>query len=88
MARGGHGLHKVSGGPAIPYPSTPCKWATPETAQGWPARKASGLQPFSTPLVTPRRTHMELTLTRSKRRDFVIMQVSLAASLHFDVYKL
>jgi hypothetical protein len=30
MARGGHGLLKVSPGPAMPDPSTPCGWATPE----------------------------------------------------------
>jgi hypothetical protein len=32
MVRGGHGLPKVSPGPAMPYPSMPCRWATPETA--------------------------------------------------------
>jgi hypothetical protein len=31
MAKGGHGLPKVIPGPAMPYPSTPCKRATPET---------------------------------------------------------
>jgi hypothetical protein len=31
MARGGHGLPKVSPGPAMPYPSTPCGWSTTET---------------------------------------------------------
>jgi hypothetical protein len=30
MARGGHGLPKVSVGPAMPYPSMPCGQATPE----------------------------------------------------------
>jgi hypothetical protein len=34
-ATGGHGLPIVSPGPAIPYPSTPCGRATPETAL-WP----------------------------------------------------
>jgi hypothetical protein len=29
MARGGHGLPKVSPGPAMLYPSTPCGWVTP-----------------------------------------------------------
>jgi hypothetical protein len=33
MARGGHGLLKVSSGPAMPYPSTPCGRATPETSR-------------------------------------------------------
>jgi hypothetical protein len=32
MARGGHGLPKVSPGPAMPNPSKPCGRATPETA--------------------------------------------------------
>jgi hypothetical protein len=35
MARGGHGLPKVSLGPAMPYPSTPC---------GWPTYRAGGLR--------------------------------------------
>jgi hypothetical protein len=57
MARGGHGLPKVLLGPAMPYPSTLCGFATPETAfpafQGWSARRVGGLQPSSIPLVTP-----------------------------------
>jgi hypothetical protein len=32
MARGDHGIPKVSPGPALPYPFTPCGRATPETA--------------------------------------------------------
>ena len=32
MARGGHGLPKVSPGPAMPNQSIPCGWATPKTA--------------------------------------------------------
>jgi hypothetical protein len=28
----GHGLPKVSPGSAMPHPSMPCRWATPETA--------------------------------------------------------
>ena len=32
MARGSHGLPKVSPGPAMPDPSTPSGWATPEMA--------------------------------------------------------
>jgi hypothetical protein len=31
MARGGHGLPKVSPAPAMPYPSMPYGQATPET---------------------------------------------------------
>jgi hypothetical protein len=55
----GHGLPKVLLGPAMPYPSTLCSWATPETAaafetfQGWPARRMGGLRPFYIPLDTP-----------------------------------
>jgi hypothetical protein len=60
MAMGIHGLPKVSPGPAMPDPSTPCGRATPETALHqflvWPDRKAGGLRPSSTPLDTPRRT--------------------------------
>jgi hypothetical protein len=32
MERSDHGLPKVSPGPAMPYPSTPCAWVNPETA--------------------------------------------------------
>jgi hypothetical protein len=32
MAMDGHGLPKASPGPAMPYPSTPCWRATPETS--------------------------------------------------------
>jgi hypothetical protein len=32
MARGGHGLPKVSPGPTMPDHSTPNRWTTPETA--------------------------------------------------------
>jgi hypothetical protein len=46
----------------MPYPSTPCKQATPETAtrlfQGWPAHRAIGLRLSSCPSDTPRRTPM------------------------------
>jgi hypothetical protein len=60
MAMGGHGLPKVSPGPAMPDPSTPCRRASPETAlrsfQGWPMTSPQGWWPSSTPLDTPRRT--------------------------------
>jgi hypothetical protein len=53
MARGGHELHKVLPGSALPYPSTPCGRATPEMAfrDGPPLRPAacSRLQPLWTP---------------------------------------
>jgi hypothetical protein len=43
LARGGHGLPKVSPALAMPYPPRPFKQATPETAlqlfQGWSARR-------------------------------------------------
>ena len=62
MARGGHGLPKVSPGPAMPDPSTPCGRATPETAlrpfQGRVAHRAGGLRPSFTLLETPRRMPM------------------------------
>jgi hypothetical protein len=62
MARGGYGLPKVSPGPAMLDPSTPCGQATPERAlqpfQGWPARRAGGLRLSSTLLDTARRTAM------------------------------
>jgi hypothetical protein len=51
---------KFHPGPPMPYPSTPCGEATPETAlqpfQGWPTHRAGSLHPSSTPLDTPRRT--------------------------------
>jgi hypothetical protein len=62
MAKGGHGLSKLSLGPAMPDQSTPCRQANPETAlrlfQEWPARRAGGLQPSLMPLDTPRLTPM------------------------------
>jgi hypothetical protein len=62
IARGGHGLPKVVPGLAMPYPSTPCGRATPETDillfHGWPARRAGGLRRSFTPLDTPRRAPM------------------------------
>jgi hypothetical protein len=61
-ARGGHGLPKVSPGPATPYHSMPCGQATPGTVlqlfQGWSASRAGGLRQSSTLLDTPRRAPM------------------------------
>jgi hypothetical protein len=61
-SKGCHGLLKVSLGPAMPYPSTPCGRATPETAfhpfQGWPALQAGNLGPFYTPLDSQCHRHM------------------------------
>jgi hypothetical protein len=65
MARRGHGLPKVSPGPALPYPSSPCGRATPEMAlrplQRGPARRGARLRPSSSPLVTPRYTPVDMT---------------------------
>jgi hypothetical protein len=59
MARGGHGLPKVS------LPLYALQVAIPETAllpfQGWPAHRAGSLRPSCTPLVTPRRTPLPST---------------------------
>jgi hypothetical protein len=58
MVKGIHILPRVSPGPALPDPSMPCRRVTAETAlwpfQGWPARRADGLRPSSTPLDTRR----------------------------------
>jgi hypothetical protein len=57
IAKGIHGLLKVSPGSYLPDPSMPCWRATPEMAlqpfMGWLACRAGGLQPSSTPLDTP-----------------------------------
>jgi hypothetical protein len=49
MARGIHGLPKVSPGPAIADPSMPCEQAPPKLLYGWrwPARRAGDLRLFS-----------------------------------------
>jgi hypothetical protein len=66
VAWGGHGLLQVSPKPSLPYPSTPCGRAGPETAWqqflGWPTPRACDLWPFSTPLETPRHTPMKGSL--------------------------
>jgi hypothetical protein len=55
MARGGHGLRKVSLGPAMLASSVPCGQATPETALElflwWPTHRVGGLCPSSTPWI-------------------------------------
>jgi hypothetical protein len=60
MARGGHGLSKVSPGPAMPYPNMPCRWDTPKRAlrlfqSCLPAERAacSCLLSFWTPIAVP-----------------------------------
>jgi hypothetical protein len=57
MVRGGHRLPKVSPGPAMPYPSTPCGRATPQTA----------LRPSSTPLEALRHTPLSKTSRKNIR---------------------
>jgi hypothetical protein len=47
---GGYGIPKVSMGPAMPYPSTPCRWATPETALRLSSTPFDCHLPLSTPL--------------------------------------
>jgi hypothetical protein len=66
MTRGGHGLPKVSPGPAMRYLSLPCGRATPEMTswplqpfQGWPTRR-----PSSTPLDTQRGTPLSQGLRK------------------------
>jgi hypothetical protein len=82
MTRGGHGLPKVSFGPAMPYPSTPCGRVTSEAAlrlfQGWPAHKVDGLQPSSTSLDTPHCTPMHVMI-----KDGIILLFSLTTYLTF-----
>jgi hypothetical protein len=62
MAKGSHGLPKVSPGPTMTYSSMPCGQATREMTkklfQEWPAHRVGGLQRSSTLLDTPRRTPM------------------------------
>jgi hypothetical protein len=71
MARGGHGLHKVSPGPN-PNPETALR-----PLQGWPAYKAGGPQAFSTHLDTPHCTPKTITTTI---RYQVLVQIYLLAS--------
>jgi hypothetical protein len=59
MARGGHGLSKVSLGPVVPYPFTPYGQATLRAVLALPTRKVGGLRPASTPLDAPRHTPIE-----------------------------
>jgi hypothetical protein len=75
MARGIHGLPKVSPRTTLADHSTPYRQATPETAlwlfQGWPTQRAGSLRPSFTHLDTPRSTGLNMTAqTRLFRRDF------------------
>jgi hypothetical protein len=86
MARGGLG----SPGSAMPYPSTPCGRATPETAlrpiQGWPAYRVGSLRPSSTPLDTPRLTPMVL-LPIAFASDHDALFNGIASRLSFHIKK-
>jgi hypothetical protein len=66
MVRGGHGLFKVSSGPAMPYPSKPCDGPPPRcigfTAFSGVARPESR-RPAAV-FHTPRRTRMETSDTQ------------------------
>jgi hypothetical protein len=95
MARGGHALPKVSPRPAMPNPSTPCGWATPETTfqpfQGWPASRAGNLRPSSTLLDTPRRTPIiESSICRiiSKSICFLSNRLLSKAHISFVLFRL
>jgi hypothetical protein len=73
MARGGHGLPKVSPWSAMPYPSTPYRQATPETAVGVPPEGVNSciLRPSSTTLDTPRRTPILVSAATNQTRPMV-----------------
>jgi hypothetical protein len=68
MARGLHGLPKVSPGPAMPYPSTLCGWAIALTAfwpfEGWPARRVGSQGASFTPSDATCRTPMFITVCK------------------------
>jgi hypothetical protein len=98
MARGGHGLPKVSPGPAMPNPSTPCERETPETAlrlfQGCPTHRVCGLRPSSTFLDAPRRTPMVRGAMKNvpeielPRRTVRLSRLLATASFFPLIYKL
>jgi hypothetical protein len=79
MARGGHGLPKVSLGPALPYPPTPSGQATPK--QGWPPHRVGNRWPSSSLLYTAHRTPMSSTIwiffcsVNSRRRGVNIILI-------------
>jgi hypothetical protein len=64
MAKGFHGVPRVSLGPAMTDSSMPCGWSTPKTALwqflGWSAHRTDSLRLSYTPLDTPRRTSLVL----------------------------
>jgi hypothetical protein len=76
MARGGHGLPKVSPRPSMPYPYTPCGRATPETALRsfpvWPAHRAGSRRPSSTSLDTPGHTPMKRKILQETLGNFSV----------------
>jgi hypothetical protein len=62
-----HGLHKVLLGPALPYYSTTCEAATPETAvqlfQEWLPEGQAACNCLTTPLDTPAHRPLSKTLS-------------------------
>jgi hypothetical protein len=89
MSWGGHGCHKVSLGPTMPYPSMACGRAIPETAlwpfQRWPARKAgaySRLLPLCPP-PPPRRTPLGAGGKRGAAKRKLRKEISFFPNLSF-----
>jgi hypothetical protein len=76
MARGGHGLPKVSPGPAMTDIYMPCSRAL-RPFQGWPTQRADSLQPFSTLLDTPRRMPMGTMQMRGTMRRTTWMRTTM-----------
>jgi hypothetical protein len=74
MARGDHELPKVLSGPAMPDPSTLCRWATPETAL-WPPLDTSFRQP--TPYASGRSIRMQRWLLHHRRRNAAATDAAL-----------
>jgi hypothetical protein len=76
MTRGGHGPPKVSLGPAMLYPSTPCGRATPETAL-WPfqRRPAAFFYPIGHPTLYAYPCFIRVfSLDCNGRRDLMMIQ--------------
>jgi hypothetical protein len=75
MAGGGHGLPKVSPGPAMLHTSRQSRQTTPEMAirpfQGWPACRKGGLRPSSTPFGSPCHTAMDKSTYKKPHPLFI-----------------
>jgi hypothetical protein len=91
MARGGHELHKVSPRPAVPDSSMPYWWATSamdlQPFQGWPTRRAGGLRPATTPMVTPNHTPMISSLWTGFHSYFRTQMTSFTPSFELLVIR-